>query len=74
EGSCLVTFTDSSKGLTGKQLAAIITGDSTSGIEEGSGSGLAVVRRMVDSLGGDISVSSEDDQAISIQLLFPTTT
>jgi PAS domain S-box-containing protein len=71
DGTCLITLTDSNKSLVQKHSISR-SDQKTSTVTESLDTSLAVVRRMVDSLGGDISVNSEKNRSTSIQLIFPT--
>ncbi len=63
DGTCLVTF-------TGMHLSADAAAAGSP--DSQSQATMAVIRRMVDSLGGDISITSAKGQPVSVQLIFPT--
>ncbi|MGH7586874.1 MAG: ATP-binding protein [Gemmatimonadales bacterium] len=70
-GRVLCTVTDSGRGMSRAQLERAVAGSFTTK-PSGSGTGIAVVRRLVEELGGAFRISTEPGRGTMVELALPT--
>ena len=70
-----ISVKDSGVGITAENIQAIVSGNASStdgtGGEQGFGFGLALVKHLVDSLGGTISITSEPGTGTNFEIILP---
>ena len=70
-GRLLCTVTDSGRGMSRAELERAVAGSFTTKAS-GSGTGIAVVRRLVEELGGAFRISTEPGRGTTVELALPT--
>ena len=70
-GRVLCTVTDSGRGMSRADLERAVAGAFTTKAS-GSGTGIAVVRRLVEELGGAFRISTEPGRGTTVELALPT--
>jgi signal transduction histidine kinase len=70
-----ISVKDSGVGITEENISAILSGNASSSVgtggEQGFGFGLALVKHLVDSLGGSISITSEPGAGTNFEVNLP---
>ena len=72
-GKVLCTVTDSGRGMSRAELERAVAGSFTTKAS-GSGTGIAVVRRLVEELGGAFRISTEPGRGTTVELALPPVT